>query len=147
MPLCASTGPVLGRCCQHRTSTGPVLATNGMFTGKDISFIHSEINNGMLLPYNQLTLKHLQNFGSPKNMSTKLNFCQRKCVNSAKYLTEISLLGSNQLLLSIGSINGLVPIWRQAISWSNDDKTLCCLEGSLDVYELIPVKASIVMSQ
>jgi len=24
---------VLGRCCQHRTSTGPVLATNGMFTG------------------------------------------------------------------------------------------------------------------
>ena len=33
MPLCASTGPVLGRYCQHRTSTGPVLATNGMFTG------------------------------------------------------------------------------------------------------------------
>ena len=33
MPWCASTGPVLGRCCQHRTSTGPVLATNGMFTG------------------------------------------------------------------------------------------------------------------
>ena len=33
MPLCASTVPVLGRCCQHRTSTGPVLATNGMFTG------------------------------------------------------------------------------------------------------------------
>ena len=31
MPLCASTGPVLLRCCQHRTSTGPVLATNGMF--------------------------------------------------------------------------------------------------------------------
>jgi len=33
MPLCASTGPVLARCCQHRTSTGPVLATNGMFIG------------------------------------------------------------------------------------------------------------------
>ena len=33
IPVCASTGPVLGRCCQHRTSTGPVLATNGMFTG------------------------------------------------------------------------------------------------------------------
>ena len=33
MPLCASTGPVLVRCCQHPTSTGPVLATNGMFTG------------------------------------------------------------------------------------------------------------------
>ena len=32
MPLCASTGPVLGRCCQHRHSTGPVLATTGMFT-------------------------------------------------------------------------------------------------------------------
>ena len=32
-PLCASTGHVLDRNCQHRTSTGPVLATNGMFTG------------------------------------------------------------------------------------------------------------------
>jgi len=32
MPLRASTGPVLVRCCQHRTRTGPVLATNGMFT-------------------------------------------------------------------------------------------------------------------
>ena len=27
-------------------------------------------------------------------------------------------------------------IWRQAISWSNDDKNLCCPEGTLDVYEL-----------
>jgi len=25
----ASTGPVLGRCCQHRPITGPVLAPNG----------------------------------------------------------------------------------------------------------------------
>jgi len=33
MPLCNSTGPVLDRCYQHRTITGPVLATNGMFTG------------------------------------------------------------------------------------------------------------------
>jgi len=33
MPLRARTGPVLVRCCQHRTSTGPVLATSGMFTG------------------------------------------------------------------------------------------------------------------
>jgi len=32
MPLCASTGPVLVRCCQHRTSLGPVPATSGMFT-------------------------------------------------------------------------------------------------------------------
>ena len=33
MPVCASTGLVLGRCWQHRTSTGPVLAHNGMFMG------------------------------------------------------------------------------------------------------------------
>jgi len=33
MPLRASTGPVLVRCCQHRPSTGPVPARNGMFTG------------------------------------------------------------------------------------------------------------------
>ena len=34
MPLCASTGPALGRCWQHRTSTGPVLAhVYSMFTG------------------------------------------------------------------------------------------------------------------
>ena len=31
MPLCASTGPVLVQCCQHRPSTGPVLAHNGVF--------------------------------------------------------------------------------------------------------------------
>ena len=31
MPLCASTGPVLDRCIGYRTSTGPVLAHNGMF--------------------------------------------------------------------------------------------------------------------
>ena len=28
MPVCASTGPVLGRCCQNRPSTGPVLASH-----------------------------------------------------------------------------------------------------------------------
>ena len=33
MQLCASTGPVLVRCWQHRTSTSPVLAHNGMFMG------------------------------------------------------------------------------------------------------------------
>ena len=33
MLLCASNGPVLGRCCQHRTSTYLVLAPNGLFTG------------------------------------------------------------------------------------------------------------------
>jgi len=30
MLLCASTGPVLVRGWQHQTSTGPVLAHNGM---------------------------------------------------------------------------------------------------------------------
>ena len=33
MPVCASTGPALGRCCQHRTSTGPAPAHKGKFTG------------------------------------------------------------------------------------------------------------------
>ena len=33
MRLCASTGPVLWRCWQHRPSTGPVLAHNRMFMG------------------------------------------------------------------------------------------------------------------
>ena len=33
MPLWASTGPVLGRWCQHRTSTDPVLATNSILQG------------------------------------------------------------------------------------------------------------------
>jgi len=32
MPLVASTWPVLVRCWQHRPSTGPVLAHNGMGT-------------------------------------------------------------------------------------------------------------------
>ena len=43
MPLCASTGPVLGRCCQHRTSTGPVLVTSGMFTGKSLGLLVQEM--------------------------------------------------------------------------------------------------------
>ena len=33
MTVHGSTGPVLSRCYQHRLSTGPVLAPNGMFTG------------------------------------------------------------------------------------------------------------------
>jgi len=36
MPLRGVTGPVLGRCCQHRTSTGPVPAPIGMFTGESM---------------------------------------------------------------------------------------------------------------
>ena len=37
------------------------------------------------------------------------------------------------------SIQPLVQVmfWRKAISWSNDDKNLYCLESTLDVYELI----------
>jgi len=30
----------------------------------------------------------------------------------------------------------MAPIWRQAISWSNDGKNLCCLEVTVDNYEL-----------
>ena len=37
MPLVASTGPVLVRCWQRRTSTGPVLAHNGMFMGSRLA--------------------------------------------------------------------------------------------------------------
>ena len=33
MLLCASTGPVLDQCCQHRPSTDPVLPTNGCLQG------------------------------------------------------------------------------------------------------------------
>ena len=39
MPLRAGTGPVLGRCSQHRTNTGPVLAPTGIFTSK-LLFVH-----------------------------------------------------------------------------------------------------------
>ena len=34
IPLVASTGHVLVRCWQHRPSTRPVVAHNGMFMGK-----------------------------------------------------------------------------------------------------------------
>ena len=37
MPIGASTGPVLVRRWQHRPSTGPVLARNGIFTGEENS--------------------------------------------------------------------------------------------------------------
>ena len=40
MPLRADTGPLLGRCCQHRPSKCPVLAHTGRFTGPSLS-IHA----------------------------------------------------------------------------------------------------------
>jgi len=55
MPLRANTGPVLGRCCQHLASTGPVLATNGMFTGNTPLYPdpnlsgHTELNDNKIL--------------------------------------------------------------------------------------------------
>ena len=33
IPVGIGTGPVLVRCWQHRTSTSPVPARNGMFAG------------------------------------------------------------------------------------------------------------------
>ena len=39
MPLVASTGPALVRCWQHRPSTGPVLAHNGMFMGSEYGVV------------------------------------------------------------------------------------------------------------
>ena len=38
MPLCASTGPVLVRCWQHQTSTGPVLATTSRYGAGSLLF-------------------------------------------------------------------------------------------------------------
>jgi len=60
---------------------------------------------------------------------------QWKCANPAKHLTEICSLYTSPWLISIGSRNGLAPIRHQAISCSNDDKNICCLESTLDVYE------------
>ena len=37
----------------------------------------------------------------------------------------------------------MAPIWRQDISWSNDDKNLCWLDAALDVYELLYGKVMI----
>jgi len=47
MPLCAGTGPVLGRCWQHPPSTGPVLATNGMFTGFLVFIMNKNVVQGV----------------------------------------------------------------------------------------------------
>ena len=41
MPVGASTGPLLGRCWQHRPTTGPVLAHTGMFTAYGLIFQYS----------------------------------------------------------------------------------------------------------
>ena len=44
MPVSAGTGPVLGRCRQHRSSAGPVLARGGMFTGIEaLEIFHAEV--------------------------------------------------------------------------------------------------------
>ena len=49
MPLVASTGPVLVRCCQHRPSTGPVLAHNGMLMGKWVYWTASGWNENQTI--------------------------------------------------------------------------------------------------
>ena len=46
MPLVASTGPVLVRFCQHQTSTGHVLATNGMLTGTHLKLLRNAVYPG-----------------------------------------------------------------------------------------------------
>ena len=78
----------------------------------------------------------LQNVSANKRHWLRLMFCLWKWANPSKYLTDMCSLCSNPWLVSIVSRNGLATIWRQAISWSNDDKNLCCLEGTSDVYAL-----------
>ena len=43
-------------------------------------------------------------------------------MNSAPDFTEVCSRGSNQQYSSIGLDNGLAPIRRQAIIWTNDGK-------------------------
>ena len=45
------------------------------------------------------------------------------CEHLVNYFTEMCSLIFNLSEISIALRNGLVPICRQAISWSNDDKT------------------------
>ena len=59
MVLCARTGPVLGRCCQHRPSIGPVLTHNGMFTG---GAFHNSMYRGSLNYIADHALFHFQKY-------------------------------------------------------------------------------------
>ena len=59
-----------------------------------------------------------------KRFWPKLNCCQWKCENPAKYMPEVGSLHTSPWLISIGSRNGLAK------------KNLCCMESTLDVYEL-----------
>ena len=56
MPLVASTGPILDRCCQHRPSTGPVLAYTGMFMGRGLSVRCENYAWEVLIYFDKLSL-------------------------------------------------------------------------------------------
>ena len=49
-----------------------------------------------------------------------MHFLKWKCLNFAYYFTEVCSQGSNWQYPSIGPDNGLAPIRRQAIIWTND---------------------------
>ena len=51
--------------------------------------------------------------------------------------TEICSQGSNKQYGSIGSDNGLVLNWRQAIIWTNDGLVYWCIHASLSLNELM----------
>ena len=68
MPLSASIGPALDRCCQHRPSTGPALADNGMSTGLLAGMFQS---NSLLfyISINMFSVDFRQSMGNPKALS------------------------------------------------------------------------------
>jgi len=54
MLVCASTGPVLDRCFQHRPSIGPVLAHMGLFMAFHLRYLHTDCQYIIVTTYHSL---------------------------------------------------------------------------------------------
>ena len=70
-------------------------------------------------------------------------FFQSKCMNFASDFTQICSQGSNQQNSSSGSDNGLVPIRRQAIIWTNYGLVYWRIYASLGLNELKTIRSQI----
>ena len=92
--------PYFCRCCQHRASTGPVLALNGMFTGSEtLVYKKSVIQEDKNMTWHQIGDK------------------------AWKYLIDICYLRCALLTISSGPRNGLAPCYFLEKWWQK----LCCL--------------------
>ena len=69
-----------------------------------------------------IILGHDQNGQHFADNIFKMHLVEIKSLYNDSNLNQASSLGTNRHKVSFGSGNGLVPVWHQAIIWTNDDQ-------------------------